>query len=126
MPEGTQLDLVSLATSYADAVGEVEIAKLEYESRKQLAERNTIPAQELAIAQIKYKTAERKVALLRSIAEAALMETKADMDAAKSQLESVAKGRPDDRSAIRAGEAQVIRAESRLRVLESILASGGR
>jgi multidrug resistance efflux pump len=126
MPEGTQLDLVSLATSYADAVGEVEIAKLEYESRKQLAERNTIPAQELAIAQIKFKTAERKVALLRSIAEAALMETKADMDAARSQLESVGKGRPDDRSAIRAAEAQVIRAESRLRVLESILASGGR
>jgi len=126
MPEGTQLDLVRLATSYVDAAGELEIAKLEYDSRKQLAERNTIPAQELAIAQIKYKTAERKVALLRSIAEAALMETKADMDAAKSQLESVAKGRPDDPSAVRAAEAQVIRAESRLRVLESILASGGR
>jgi len=126
MPEGTQLDLVSLATSYADAVGEVEIAKLEYESRKQLAERNTIPAQELAIAEIKFKAAERKVALLRNIAEAALMETKADMDAARSQLESVSKGRPDDQSAIRAAEAQVIRAQSRLRVLESILALGGR
>jgi len=126
MPEGTQLDLVRLATSYVDAVGEVEIAKLEYESRKQLAERNTIPAQELAIAQIKFKTAERKVALLRSIAEAALIETKADMDAARSQLESVAKGRPNDQSAVRAAEAQVIRAESKLRVLESILASGGR
>jgi len=126
MPEGTQLDLVSLATSYVDAASELAIAKLQYEGRKQLAERNVTSAEELAIAEIKFKGAERKVALLRDIAEAALMETKADMDAAKSQLESVAKGRPDDRSAIRAAEAQVIRAQSRLRVIESILASGGR
>jgi beta-lactamase regulating signal transducer with metallopeptidase domain len=125
-PEGTQLDLVSLATSSVNAAGELEITKLEFEGRKQLAKQTHIPAQELAIAEIKFKTAERKVAVLRSIAESALVETKAEMEAAKSQLESLAKEQPRDRSALRAAEAQLIRAQSRLRVLESILASGGR
>lgn len=126
VPEGTRLDLATLATSYADVQAELEIAKLEYEGRKQLAERKAISSHELAIAEIKFKAAQRKVDLLRSIAEAALMETRADMDAAKRQLESVAKGQPDDRAAVRAAEAQVIRTQSRLRVLQSILESGGR
>jgi beta-lactamase regulating signal transducer with metallopeptidase domain len=124
--EGTSIDLVRLATSYADAVGELELAKLECESRKELADRNAVSKHELAIAEIRLNVAQRKVALLRSIAESALAETKAEMDAAKGRLESVAKERPNDRSGVRAAEAQVIRAESRLRVLESILASAGR
>jgi hypothetical protein len=121
MPEGPQLDLVRLATSSADAAGELEIALLEHESRKQLAERNTIPAQELAIAEIKLKTAQRKVALLRSIAEAALMAAEAELGASRAQMESVIKRGPSETSAIEAAKAQVIRAQSKISILKAIL-----
>lgn len=124
-PEGTRLDLVSLATSSADAVGEFEIARLEYDNRKELAERKAVSAHELAIAEIKFRTAERKVRLLRSIAESAIMATEAEMDAAQTRLGQAMKKRRDA-STLKAIRSEVVRAESRLRILKSILESAGR
>ncbi len=120
--EGTRLDLVSLATSSADAAGDSEIAQLEYEGRKKLtlADPRAVPARELAIAEIRLKTARRKVDLLRSIAESAIMATEAEMDAAQTRLGQAMKKRRDA-STLEAMKSEVIRAESKLRILKSIL-----
>ncbi|MHC4175957.1 MAG: M56 family metallopeptidase [Planctomycetota bacterium] len=120
-PEGTRLDLVRLATSYADSMGELDIARLELEGRKELAERKAVSNHELAIAEIRFKTAQRKVAVLRSIAESAIRATKAEMDAAQSHFVWVKKNRPDDDPALESTRSEIVRAESKLQILQSIL-----
>lgn len=125
-PQGTRLDLVRLATSYADVVGELEIAKLEVEGRKELAERRVIPKKEMAIAEIRLKTAQRKLTLLGDVAKSAVMATKAEMEAARKHLDWLKTNGPNDHPAVETMRSEVIRAESRLAILESILGSAGR
>ena len=125
-PQGTRLDLVRLATSYADVVGELEIAKLELEGRKELADRNVVPKQELAIAEIKFKTAQRKLTLLTDIAKSALMATEAEMAAAMKRLDWLKTNGPNDHPAVETSKSELIRAQSRLEILKSILGSAGR
>ena len=109
-----------LATSCADAIAELEIAKLEAERRRELADAKVISKRELAIGEIKFRTADRKVAVLRRIAESASMVAKAEMDVAWTQLDRANEKRLDA-SALEAIQAELIRAESRLTMLESIL-----
>lgn len=124
--EDTQVDLIRLATSLADAVGEVQIAQIEHASRKELAEGKAVSAHELNIAEIRLQTARRKVHLLRSIAEAALMSAEAELAASKRRFDAVKKERPSDESAVEAARARVVRAESRLMILKSILETAAR
>ena len=125
-PQGTRLDLVRLATSYADVVGELEIAKLELEGRKELADRNVVPKQELAIAEVKLKTAQRKLNLLSDIAKSALMATEAEMAAAERRLDWLKTSGPNDHPDVETSKSELIRAQSRLDILRSILGSAGR
>jgi beta-lactamase regulating signal transducer with metallopeptidase domain len=82
---GLQIDLVTLATTYADAVASHELSTAKLESVQKLRTENLRSEEELAVARINVTAADRKVRLLRAIAEAA-------RDAAKQETELVQKG----------------------------------
>jgi beta-lactamase regulating signal transducer with metallopeptidase domain len=65
------LDLVALATSYADAVGAVDQAKAKLSEAERIAAKSESEAEEVASAKVTLQSAERKAALLRRIAEIA-------------------------------------------------------
>ena len=77
------LDLVTLATSYADAAGAVKVA----EARLMQAEQNG-SAVEQRVEAANVETARRKAALLRAIAEVSLEGAKANLDRARALIES--------------------------------------
>lgn len=107
-----QLDLVALADRYVDAKGSLELAELELQQLTATVgpeQRNAIargPA-----AKLKVQTANRKLAIFRGIAEAAMEAAKSDLDLAMQQF----KGGLVPQSA-------VTEAKSRVRILEVILA----
>lgn len=70
------LDLVSLATSYADAVGALDLAKATLSDVQTLSDKRAVSTRELRTAEIGLKTAERKEKLLRRIIESALENAK--------------------------------------------------
>lgn len=101
-----QLDLVSLATSYSDAVGEVMIA--EAQNNKTLAE--TEEEHVRAVSKANLAKAQNKAALLREMAEIAANAARKDMVITN---ELRAKGN--------AAESDVMEIETRLKILEAIL-----
>ena len=104
-----QLDLVSLANSYVDAVGNLQIAEVEL---ARMADKgNAFSKTELSMAKIKVDTAQRKVKIFRSIAEAALESAKSDLDLASQQAQTGL-----------APKTAVTEAQSRLKILQVILA----
>ncbi|MBC7856581.1 MAG: hypothetical protein IAF94_24395, partial [Pirellulaceae bacterium] len=66
-----QLDLVSLATSYADAVGVLEAAQAKADEHGKLSGANVISQQEVTTAKLALSAARRKEQILRNIAEVA-------------------------------------------------------
>lgn len=105
-----QLDLVSLATSYADAVGAVESARDQLAAIEPLAKKAAVGARELTAARVTLRNAERKEALLRRIATSATTHTKHQFE----QLQTLYKS-----GAASMNELQEI--ESRLDILKQIL-----
>jgi hypothetical protein len=100
------LDLIGLATSYSDAVGEVQLAKV------RLAAAGEKSSAEEAVQRVALETAMRKAKLLRTIAEIALDGARAEYEDARKLS---AKGfLPQSRMA---------EAESKLKILELILSS---
>src|SRR2546421_185955 len=99
-----QLDLVSLANSYLDAVGNVQLCQV----RLSMAQFN---AGEVQLAKVSLVTAERKVKIFRGIAEAALQSAKADLESAMQQVKMGL-----------APTNAVNEPQSRLKILEVILA----
>lgn len=75
-----QLDLVSLATSYADALGALDLAKVTLSDVQTLSDKRAVSTRELRTAEIGLKTAERKEKLLRRIIESALESAKKDYE----------------------------------------------
>jgi beta-lactamase regulating signal transducer with metallopeptidase domain len=67
-----ELDLVSLATSYADAMSNLETAQANLANTKSLASQNTVSKQELALAEVAVGAAQRKEQLLQRIVKVAL------------------------------------------------------
>ena len=123
--EPPQLDVVSLANSYSDALEKLEIAEAESKSTEELAKQKTVSQHEARRAAIILRAAQRRVALLRSIAEHAIKAAKLDMELLQFRLKE-AEARAQ---AGRAGAAEVLelktrllRAESQLGMLERILA----
>jgi hypothetical protein len=100
------LDLIGLATSYSDAVGEVQLAKVRLTAAGEKS-----PTEE-AVQRVALGTAERKAKLLRTIAEIALAGARADYDDARKLS---AKGFLPQSS--------LAEAESKLKILELILSS---
>ena len=66
-----QLDLVSLATSYADAVGVLEAAQARVDENAKLSNTSAISQHEVRNAKLALSAAQRKEQILRSIAEVA-------------------------------------------------------
>ena len=103
-----QLDLVSLANNYVDAIGNLQLAQLElnligHEHRDMLTKG--------AVLKVKVATAERKMQIFRAIAEAALEAAEKDLQLAEQEFKSGL-----------APEKASIEAKSRLRMLKAILA----
>jgi hypothetical protein len=67
-----QLDLVSLATSYADAVSAREVAAAKLADTERLGDSKVVSQQEVGVAKLAFSAADRKEQLLRKIAEVAL------------------------------------------------------
>jgi len=114
--DGSQLDLISLANSYTDAVTNVKIASVEHARLQQLRKSAAVSEQEAEIAAIKLEAAHRKVDLLRSIAQTALKTTEAE-------LRVLREWHKTGRQVAGAGpiELQVRRAEGRLEILVRIV-----
>ena len=104
-----QLDLVSLADRYVDAVGNLQMAQLEF---NRINGKDKVFTQyEMDRAKLEVVKAERKVNIFRAIAKAAMESAKADLDTATGRvLNGIA---PTN---------SVNEAKSRLQILEVILA----
>jgi hypothetical protein len=101
-----QLDLVSLANSYVDAVGSVSIAQVRMQAMEE--------AKDIAgvrIEKVNMDTARRKVAIFKGIAQAALEAAKSDLETAMQQVKMGL-----------APTNAVNEPQSRLKILEVILA----
>lgn len=111
---GKQLDLIGLATSYADAVTEVEVAEAELAPMldANAKVRGAVGSLELNIAQAKLSGAKRKERLLRQIAEAATAHARQEAEIASSLYKTG-----------HIHHAAAMEAESRLETLERILAA---
>ena len=114
--DGSQLDLISLANSYTDAVTNVKIASVEHARLQQLRKSAAVSEQEAEIAAIKLEAAQRKVDLLRSIALSALK-------TAEAELRVLADWQKTGQQVAGLGpiQLQVRRAEGRLEILRQIL-----
>ena len=106
---GGTLDLVALATSYTDAVGNVQVAKLRVRAA---AEKDERIEEQIQMASL--DTAQRKARLLRSIAEVAMEGAKAELE----QSHQLAKQGVLPQS-------KLAEAEAKLRILNLILDDGG-
>ncbi|HZN68608.1 MAG TPA: M56 family metallopeptidase [Tepidisphaeraceae bacterium] len=100
------LDLIGLATSFSDAVGEVQLAKV------RLAAAGEKSPTEEAVQRVALETAMRKAKLLRTIAEIALAGARAEYEDARKLS---AKGFLP--------QSQMAETESKLKILELILSS---
>jgi len=105
-PGRPQLDLVSLANSYVDSVGSLQIAEVQMQENQ--AKRDGAAVR---IAQVHVETAKRKMQIFRSIAEAALEAAKADFEFTSQQFNQGLVTRNT-----------LIEAESRIKILQAILA----
>jgi hypothetical protein len=105
-----QLDLVSLANSYVDALGNLQLAELELSQLKTHFGPEEVLVKSPAM-KIKVETARRKVRIFRSIAEAALEAAQVDFEIASRNVKMGL-----------APENSVMEAKSRLKVIEVILA----
>ncbi|MGI8982081.1 MAG: M56 family metallopeptidase [Pirellulaceae bacterium] len=111
--DAQQLDLVSLATSYADAVGVLEAAEARVAENARLEGANGISQHELVAAKLALSAAQRKEQLLRKIAEVAREGAQLEM--------STGLYNSDGSGGINAALAANREAKTRMTILEQIL-----
>jgi hypothetical protein len=106
------LDLVTMATTYIDALGKLKLAEVKYEGLREAAKKapGSISKSDLDAAAITEETARQKVALLASIAKASLESAQAELQHAE-QLYQKGYGT----------QSQVMATRSRVQMLKSIL-----
>jgi multidrug resistance efflux pump len=80
---GVQLDLISLANTMVDASGAAHLAKAEYDRIIPLGKTNAVGQQLLDTTKVNLETAEKRLRLLRGIAEIALEGAQIDFDRAQ-------------------------------------------
>ncbi|MHC4400590.1 MAG: M56 family metallopeptidase [Planctomycetota bacterium] len=127
--EGSPFDLVNLATAFVEAVGELEAAKATYANYERLREANAVSQKETTLAEIRVRTAERKVALLEQIAKSAAKAIEVEVTMLQremSRLQEMSRlgkqtGQAASEGALRI---RMARAESRLEILHVILQTG--
>jgi hypothetical protein len=110
-------DLIRLATTYAEAVGEIKIAKLRQQTLEALRVSAPVTSLEIRIAEINVSTAEQKLAFLRKIAQKELNAAQANLEM-KKQLWKIAEANgADDARA----KPDLVRAEAEVEILQMIL-----
>jgi len=111
-PGRAQLDLVSLANSYVDAIGNLKLAQLELDELVATRGPEHKDVTRLGpAAKVKIEIAQRKVNIFRGIAEVALESAKSDLEIATQQVQNGL-----------APKSSITEAQSRLKILEVILA----
>ena len=118
------MDLIRLATTYADAVAERDLLVAEFETKDRLAQQKAVSSHEVRLIEIRLKAADRKLNFLREIAKAALSSAAMRERSVKSQLEHTksmfAKGYVTAAEIARAEEG-LISNEANMRILKLIL-----
>jgi len=125
--ESTRIsDLVRLATSYADTLGELKIATMQVETLTALRQSIVVTNLEIAIAKINRQTAENKIRILRAIVEKELAAAQARLAMLKQLEATTTKLAPSDTPPVppasRPAWRAIADAEATIRVLEMILA----
>jgi len=118
--EGSQLDLVSLANSYTDALANLKIASLQNAHLRELQKSAAVSNEEVEIAAIKLDAAQRKLDLLRSIVESALRTSEMELQV----LHQLHKAGTQP-SGVGPLQLQIPRVEGRLEILKRILETSG-
>jgi hypothetical protein len=85
---GVQLDLVNLANSVVDASGAYKQAKITSEQRETLKRSGAFNDVEVAEARARLETAEKRLTLLRAIAQSALQSAKSNYARVKREYEA--------------------------------------
>jgi RNA polymerase sigma factor (sigma-70 family) len=112
LPGGPHSDLIQLATSYLDAVRDMQTAKVRLKSATSAREQGAGGTERVEIETINVRAAEGKVELLRAIIDGALKDAEAETERAlRMQRQGFASSR------------EVTAAETKLRVLRLILNS---
>jgi len=119
-------DLVRLATSYADAMGELKIATMRVETLTALRQSIVVTNMEIEVAKIQRQTAQNKILILRAIVEKELAAAKARLTMLKQLEAAAAKLAPGETATVPAATRPAWRAiadvEATIKVLEMILA----
>jgi hypothetical protein len=110
-------DLIRLATSSSEALGELKIAQLKLETLQALRATTAVSSLEIRAAEITVTTAEQKVGFLRKIAEAELAAAKADLETQKQLLKMI----EQDPAADAPPRPRLVRAEANVAILQMIL-----
>lgn len=121
---GSHLDLVRLGTSIIEARGELRLAQSQHARINAVGANSAVSREELDSAAIKLEVAQQKVNLLARFAQSACNAAKAEVQAAKSNVEFANKmGAKGYISATQfeQAKARFLDAEANLQVIESIL-----
>ena len=120
-------DLIRLAGSYADAVGELKVAKIRVATLTALSQTSLLVSRlEIDVAKINVQTAETKIAVLRAIAEKELAAAQAKLEMLRRLEKAAEKLSTDATDATATATAQtkpmIAQAEATVRILQMILA----
>jgi hypothetical protein len=123
---GAHLDLVQLASSLADAAGDLTISKHRHLRMEELRKNQAASEEESITARARHESAEAKVKVLRRMARAALGAARAEVSRLVSEMEETHAlppgGDPLARSSrLRAIESELEAAKANVEMLESIL-----
>ncbi len=117
-------DLIRLATSYADALTERDIAAMEIQHMRNLADDAATSKFELQVAEIRYKATQRKANMLREVADATMKSLMVELDQ-QQETYSYTKKLFDrgfvPKSELMKDRAALMRTESNISLLERIL-----
>lgn len=111
-------DVIRLATSLADAAGQLKTAQLSVNTLQSLQPSAAVTGLEMRIAQINVQTAQHKVTILRAIAESQLAAAKTRLDFFR-RIGGVQQGQAVATDA--QSNPQVAQAEATVRILQMIL-----
>jgi hypothetical protein len=110
-------DLIRLATSNSEALGELKIAQLKLDTLRTLSASMAVTSLEIRVAEIHLATAQQKVSFLRKIAEAELAAAKANLETEKQLWKLIEQEQPPDAPP----RPSIVRAEADVAILQMIL-----
>jgi len=123
-PSAVGIDLVQLADAYSDAMEKHEIAELELGRLAKLSDENVVGKKELRLADIQFRSAQRKLNVVRKIVESSMMAAEANIASAEAEMEytqKIFKKGYTSEAALASSRSRIEQARSRLVILKIIL-----